>query len=244
MTNVVISQPMFFPWRGFFEQIALADVYIYLDDAQFSRSSFTHRVRIKHGAALEWLTVPLAHKGTRVPINLLQAFDPNWRDQHLQQVNQALAGADHLDAAIGLMKAAQRHENLCDVLIASTEATARHLNIGGQRQVLRSSQMDVTGASWRRLLDLVKSVGGTHYITGHGAAQYLDHDAFESEGVSVSYMDYDLSPYPQGEGDFAPYVSILDLIARHDQPVEKLRSHIIPWRSFMADRFTGDKDES
>ncbi|MBV1707045.1 MAG: WbqC family protein [Hyphomicrobiales bacterium] len=234
MTNVVISQPMFFPWRGFFEQLALADVYIYLDDAQFSKGSFTNRVRIKRGAALEWLTVALADKGTFTPINQLRAAHPDWRNQHRAQVQRALAGAKHLDRAIGLMDAAHRHENLCDALIESSEVIAAHLKIGANRQVLRSSEMQSAGSSWRRVLDQVKSVGGTHYITGHGAAHYLDHEAFEKEGVSVSYMDYDLSPYPQGLGEFSPYVSILDLIARHNQPLEKLRSQILPWRSFMA----------
>ncbi len=244
MANVVISQPMFFPWRGFFEQLSLADVYIYLDDAQFSKGSFTNRVRIKHGAALEWMTVALANRGTFTPINQLQAADPNWRDQHLRQLKRALHGADHLDKAVRLLQAAQKHENLCDVLIESTEAIAHHLNIGGQRLVLRSSQLDVGGTSWRRVLNLVKSVGGAHYITGHGAARYLDHQTFENEDVSVSYMDYDLSPYPQGEGEFAPYVSTLDLIARHDQPLDKLRSNVLPWRSFVASRLMVDKDES
>jgi hypothetical protein len=31
-----------------------------------------------------------------------------------------------------------------------------------------------------RPLDLVLSVGGTRYVTGHGAADYLDHEAFEA----------------------------------------------------------------
>ena len=49
MTRVVITQPMLFPWPGFFEQLCLADVYIYLDDVQFSKGSFTNRVQIEDG---------------------------------------------------------------------------------------------------------------------------------------------------------------------------------------------------
>ncbi|MFT7595258.1 MAG: hypothetical protein ACI8R4_002586 [Paracoccaceae bacterium] len=47
MTRVVISQPMYFPWAGFLAQLALADVRIWLDDAQFSNGSFTNRVQVK-----------------------------------------------------------------------------------------------------------------------------------------------------------------------------------------------------
>ena len=51
MTTVVISQPMFFPWVGMFEQIALADVYVHYDDVQFSKGSFTNRVQLKTARA-------------------------------------------------------------------------------------------------------------------------------------------------------------------------------------------------
>ena len=45
--KVVISQSMFFPWVGFLEQLKLADVYVFYDDVQFSKGSFTNRVRVK-----------------------------------------------------------------------------------------------------------------------------------------------------------------------------------------------------
>ena len=47
MTTVVISQPMYFPWPGFFELIAAADVYVHLDDVQFSKGGFTNRIQLK-----------------------------------------------------------------------------------------------------------------------------------------------------------------------------------------------------
>ena len=60
MATVVITQPMLFPWPGFFEQLMLADTYIYLDDAQFSKGSFTNRIQLLRGAERCWMTIPLA----------------------------------------------------------------------------------------------------------------------------------------------------------------------------------------
>ena len=45
--KVVISQSMFFPWVDFLEQLKLADLNVFYDDVQFSKGSFTNRVRIK-----------------------------------------------------------------------------------------------------------------------------------------------------------------------------------------------------
>ena len=73
MTTVVISQPMLFPWPGFFEQMMLADIYLWLDDAQFSRGSFTNRTRIVHGGAVKWLSIPLEGKGSFQSIRISSA---------------------------------------------------------------------------------------------------------------------------------------------------------------------------
>lgn len=98
--------------------------------------------------------------------------------------------------------------------------------------------MMITGKGWRRILDLVHAVGGTRYLTGHGAANYLDHAAFEAEGITVDYMGYEFLPWPQQHGDFSPYVTSLDLIA--NVPPENRTAHLsrktVPWRDFLAAR--------
>jgi hypothetical protein len=87
------------------------------------------------------------------------------------------------------------------------------------------------------VLDVVRALGGTRYITGHGARHYLDHEAFEAAGVAVEYMDYRCTPYPQFHGAFTPYVSILDLVAHcGHEGVSHIHSGTRPWRSFIDER--------
>lgn len=45
--KVVISQSMFFPGWVLLEQLKLADLYVFYDDVQFSKGSFTNRVQVK-----------------------------------------------------------------------------------------------------------------------------------------------------------------------------------------------------
>ena len=60
----------------------------------------------------------------------------------------------------------------------------------GPSQWLKSSKLGVPGTSWQRVLAIVKAVGGTRYVTAHGATNYLDHEAFERAGIAVEYIDY------------------------------------------------------
>ncbi len=234
MKTVVITQPMLFPWPGFFEQLMLADAYIYLDDAQFSKGSFTNRIQLLRGAERCWMTIPLAGKGSFQRISALQAADDTWKSSHRALLRQSLIGAPFLDDALAIFDRVYQHASLVDLLIASIEEPARYMGLGSERVVQRSSGLDVTGTSWRRVLDLVLQAGGTCYVTGHGAANYLDHEAFAAAGVEVAYMSYSRTRWPQPGDTFTPYVSVLDLIARTGPAArDYLHPATITWRDFL-----------
>jgi hypothetical protein len=234
MTTVVISQPMLFPWPGFFEQRMLADVFIHLDDAQFSKGSFTNRVQLKAPGGRTWLTVPLAGRGSFRPIRELDGVG-DWRTRHRTLLARTIAGAPYAADALAQLDAAYAKPRLVDALIASIEAPAGYLGLKRPETIVRASELGVTGASWQRVLALVEDVGGTRYVTGHGAAGYLDHAAFEARGIAVEYMDYSLTPWPQRHGAFSPHVSVLDLIADLGPAGrEVLQPKTTGWRAFLA----------
>ena len=212
MTRVVISQPMYFPWYGFMAQMSLADVYIWLDDAQFSKGSFTNRVQVKTESGIKWMSVPLdsGSKGAQIK-NLIPAHK-NWQASHNMLLSQSFKKQLYSDSVLSMHNTVTMNTDLIEILIESVETPARAMNIL-PKKILRSSQMGIEGNSSQRVLKLVQEVGGTDYITGHGALSYLNHEAFEKAGISVSYMNYVASPWPQSHGVFVPNVTILDLLS-------------------------------
>ncbi|SVE18770.1 uncharacterized protein METZ01_LOCUS471624, partial [marine metagenome] len=80
---VVISQPMYFPWVGMLEQMRLADVFVYLDDAQFSKGGFFNRVQVKTEQGTPWLTVPLAENKLGQALNQSRLATHDWHRKHL-----------------------------------------------------------------------------------------------------------------------------------------------------------------
>ena len=59
LNNIVISQPMYFPWVGILEQVQLSNIYVNYEDVQFSKGSFSNRVQVKTQSGIKWLTIPL-----------------------------------------------------------------------------------------------------------------------------------------------------------------------------------------
>lgn len=237
MKTIVISQPMFFPWVGMFEQTRLADVHVHYDDVQFSKGSFTNRVQIKTARGSEWLSVPLRDLRLGQKIREVAVDDrQDWRERHLEMLSEAYAAAPFCDEMLTLARAvhARPAATLCEIAMASMEAVWEYFPSARPREVLRSSDMGIGGQSSRRVLDVVKQAGGTHYITGHGARQYLDHALFEAEGVHVEYLDYQKQPYPQLHGEFTPFVSVLDLIGNLGKDGARVMvSGSVDWKAFI-----------
>ena len=118
--------------------------------------------------------------------------------------------------------------------MASIDVPAAYLGLAPDRKIARSSALNIAGQSWQRVLDMVTHFEGDRYLTGHGAARYLAHEAFEEAGVQVEYMQYSLTPWPQPAGQSTPYVTILDLIARTGRDAASyLKPSTLSWRDFL-----------
>jgi hypothetical protein len=233
VTTVAISQPIYFPWAGFFEQMALADIFVWLDDAQFSKGSYTNRIQVKLANGRKWMTIPLSGGGTDTPIGELVAAGTTWKSSHRSMLQQSLASYEYIETTLRQFDEVTQSDLLCDLLIQSTEVPAQLLKCL-PKTIVRSSAMNVKSRSSERVLEIVKKLGGHKYITGHGAAQYLDHEAFEAEGIEVEYMDYSPEPWTQGHGAFTPFVTVLDLIASTGNNASAhLRPRTVPWSTFL-----------
>src|SRR5262245_54310095 len=93
--TVVVLQPGYLPWLGFFDQMRRADVFVYYDDVQYDTHGWRNRNRIKTQHGPLWLTVPVRHSGLSKPRILDVAIDSrtNWAKKHVASIRQAYAAA-------------------------------------------------------------------------------------------------------------------------------------------------------
>jgi len=234
--NVVISQPMLFPWVGLLEQISLADVFVNYADVQFSKGSFTNRVQVKEATGSRWLTVPLErfHLGDRIDQVQTKPL-ASWLDQHLTLLANAYQDAPYRQDMLSLVEEvyALPHRNIGELALASMLAVCDYLEVPLRDKLVDSCDLAIGGASSERVLDIVMELKGKKYITGHGARRYLAHELFEANGIAVEYIDYAMQPYPQLHGAFTPFVSSLDLIANNGVSGKRfIEPRTVDWREF------------
>lgn len=235
--NIVISQPMFFPWVGLFEQIRLADVYVHYGDVQFSKGSFVNRVQIKTPEGVRWLTVPLQNVALGQLIDDVQINEStDWRTRHLNILERAYSEAPYRTQMLDLVRSVyeQKAEGIGQLSRRSIEACCAFYGLNIGKRFVESKQTGIGGKGSERVLEIVKVLGGAKYITGWGAKNYLDHSQFERAGIEVEYMNYEKRSYPQLHGEFTPYVSILDLIANTGRDgLECIQSGTVGWKEWI-----------
>jgi hypothetical protein len=241
MTSVVISQPMYFPWYGHLEQLKHCDTYVFYDDVQFSKGSVFNRVQLKNGDQKSWMTVPLKNADLGLNINQrLPTEQKDWRNEHLKLFRDLYNNAPFFNDALQVLESVLYEYSVGSSLALLSEASTKALALAfGLRHIeyKRSSQLGITGHSSQRVADICSLLNATRYITGHGAKHYLDHNLFDTRGISVQYISYGLRQYPQHSGNhFVPYVSALDCIANcGPESNEYLGGSLVSWKAFLID---------
>lgn len=236
--TLVVSQPMFLPWIGLFEQVRLSDVFVHYDDVQLPQGrSFISRVQIKTSNGILWLTAPIDRKKSGKLINeVLFSSTENWRDKHLKTIRGTYSRAPHFEEMFEVVREIYdfQTDHLSDFNSNAVQVISKWLGLTTQFKF--ASESGIGGSSTQRLVDLCESMDCDTYVTGLGALKYLEHEKFEQKNISVRYMNYNKLSYPQMHGEFVPYVSIIDAIANCGKTVRELVcSESVYWKEFSVD---------
>ena len=212
---VTMHQPEHLPWLGFFDKMAQADLYIYLDTVQYRHQYFQNRNRIIGTQAPIWVTVPVHKREHRYGLiqNVRIDNSHNWRktywgsiDYHYHNHPYFRNYAAQLQAIVmsPVSGLAELNYRLIDFF---REALAIHTPL------VRCSELNVRGAKSDLILAACRAVGATTYISGPFGRDYLDEAAFRDAGIQVRYHDFQHPRYSQrGRGGFFPQLSVLDLL--------------------------------
>lgn len=216
MKKVAILQSNYIPWKGYFDIINSVDEFILYDDMQYTRRDWRNRNQIKTANGLQWLTIPVDSKGKFFQkINETKVSEHRWAGEHLHAIRLCYAHAPYFKEYEPMLEdlyaKAEEMDYLSEINRMFLEQICKVLGI--RTQITTSSDYPLAEGKTERLARLVKSAGGSWYLSGPAAKDYIEDEVFEKEGVSLAYMSYEGYPeYPQLHGEFIHQVSILDLI--------------------------------
>lgn len=214
--TVVIHQPDFLSYLGFFHRLLYADLFIVLDDVQYVKGtsqSWMNRDKIKTHNGEKWLTVNVKKAPSGTNINEIELNDTlNWKEKNINLLKESYKKSPYFDEIFPYIEKLYNgtYKYLSELNMASISMLLELFNI--KIDMVLSSSINVTKTRSERLIQLLEYEKATHYLSGIGAKDYHVDDVFEEAQIKVLWQDFCHPEYSQLHGDFIPYLSSIDLL--------------------------------
>jgi WbqC-like protein family len=214
--KVVINQPTYLPWIGYFDLIDQADRFILLDCVQFEKRSWQQRNRIKLRGGLQWLTVPAKTQGRLTQlIREVEISDPKFWSDHTRAIELAYRRTPYFERyfpPLTRLLEANGGALLLDLNFALIQWICAELQI--RTPILTASSLGQSGKRTELLANLCASQGATEYLSPAGSAAYLvaEEETMRQRGTQIVFHHYEHPVYRQNFPPFEPFASVIDLL--------------------------------
>ncbi len=165
---VVVHQPHFFPWLGYYNKLANADIFIIQDNVQFRRRYFQNRtlVRSPQGDP-QWLTIPVQASRSTL-IRDVTVATSTWTKNILKTLKHSYGRFPYFnrywDDICGSLRDGDKY--LVDVNQITTEIIFKLLGLSSA--IERASSVNANGTRRERVITICKHFNAQGYIYGEG----------------------------------------------------------------------------
>jgi len=206
-------QPSYLAWIPFFKRMIEGDIFVYLDDVQYSKNSFHNRNRIRGKEGDLLLTVPVRYSGNSESFLCDITIDNNskWKKKHWLSIEYNYNKSrffNDIRPKLWEQIYSKDWNNLSDLNIALIEFFKDFLEI--KAKTIRSSDLDIKSQGNQKLIDMCKLLGADKFVVKPNTTDYHPEDFFMKQGISFHHFNPKASKYPQQHKDFIPNLSVLD----------------------------------
>ncbi len=212
--QVGIHQPMYLPWVGLFDRISKCDLFIFLDNVQYSKNYFLNRNKIKTPNGSGWLTVPVLTKGNFGQLIKDIKIDNNtdWSKKHWMSIYYSYKKAPYFSSYGNFFETAYQKKWIYLIDLSEYMLTGILNFMKVQVPIKKASVLAVQGKKEDLILNICNSVGASEYLSGPDGRNYMDLNIFGENNIKVYFHDYRHPEYPQLYGKFLPQMSVIDLL--------------------------------
>ncbi|WP_046755609.1 WbqC family protein [Kordia jejudonensis] len=213
--KLTIIQSNYIPWKGYFDMINRADIFVMYDEMQYTKNDWRNRNIIKTQTGTQWLTIPVKMSGKfGQKINETEVSNTIWRKKHWKTIVQNYNKTPYFETYKDIFENLYLHSsetNLSNINCAFIKAINTILGI--KTQLIKSSELEFSGNRNERLIEICQKLNATTYISGPKAKNYMEIALFNAANINIEWMDY--TGYPEYHQKYLPFehgVTILDLI--------------------------------
>lgn len=220
--KVSIHQANYLPWIGFFHKLSKSDCFVLLDIVDYSKNNIINRNKIKTSNGVAYLTIPIEHKFFRKP--LIDVFLPEnsaWAKKHWKTIETNYTKSDFFDSYKDFFKSI--YETPPEKLVKLNEKIILFLlkEFKIDVEIVKASELNINQSLKKTdlLLDILRKVNATAYLSGIGGKDYLEEEKFSD--IRLEYLNFKHPVYGQLHGKFIEGLAAIDLLFNEGSKAEK-----------------------
>ena len=190
--KVAIHQPNYVPWCGYCYKLIQADLFVFLDDVQFTKNSYINRTKITSNKKSLWLSIPVKFK-LGDGIKNVQLAQEDWIGRHLSKLKNVYKDSlyykenwmelERLYLSLKGMTLLEINKKIILTLISWLDINIRIESSSNFPNSINLKAED-------RLIDIIKRFNSRIYFSGVGAKKYQNEKKFQKEKIKVIYSDF------------------------------------------------------
>ncbi|NLA47836.1 MAG: WbqC family protein [Bacteroidales bacterium] len=207
---IAIHQPNYLPWLGYFYKIYQADLFVFLDDVQYSNEGMHNYTYIKAEKGPFRLKYPVRQNFGDKIMEVTPKDELGWKEKHLQIVESNYCKAEYFSQVFQDYRdvITSGYSGIVDLNIALIDVFAEKLGL--KTHYVRSSDFGINLSRTEKILALCKRLEADVYYSGTGAQAYQKEEEFLESGIELRYSVFRPFQYPQLWEGFQSNVSALD----------------------------------
>jgi len=178
--KIAIHQPEHFPYMGFFQKMKSVDLFVILDDVQYTKGGWQNRNKfLNKNDVEEFFTVQVEKGANKKLIKDVKLVSGPWRRKIVNKIKLNF-GFD--------MSNIYEKTNLLEMNMCSIEWARQKLDIN--TKMIMASSLNIKSTKTERILDICQAVDANEYVCGQGCLDpkygaYLDTSYFDNIKLTV-----------------------------------------------------------
>lgn len=224
-----IMQPYFFPYIGYYQLAFEVEKYVFLDDVNFIKQGYINRNSILLQGRKHDFSIPVKNVSSFRKISEHE-YNGDF-SKFLKLIDSAYRKSPFFDKAMPLIESVVLDPDNNVARKNSKSLTAVFSYLGLNREFVFSSDV-VLGGDFKgqeRVIEICCRLGIDRYRNAIGGKTLYCNKDFDSCGVGLGFLSSNSVLYKQGNTDFVPCLSIIDVLMWCDKEevLSMLKSYTI-----------------
>lgn len=208
--KVAIMQPYLFPYAGYFQLIQAVDLFIFLDDVNYIKKGYINRNNLLLNGQPHRFTKPVEKLSQNRFIN---QHDYCRQDKLLSVFGHAYRTSPHYGEIMPLLTPLLTATgNVAEVNANAVKSVFEYLGLAQKFAFSSAVPHDTSLKGQDKIIALCQAVDGLTYVNPPGGRALYDAKNFANAGLSLTFIQPELRPYPQLADAFIPSLSLVDML--------------------------------